>query len=85
MTIKFCTVAPKILRQFLDFLKNCAPLLGRLVIAYSVEVRYGWPVMNKELLADDDDDDDDDNRNDKSNNKQNNKSDSILLGSDIVQ
>ena len=84
MTIKFCTVAPKILRQFLDFLKNCAPLLGRLVIAYSVEVRYGWPVMNKELLADDDDDDDD-NRNDKSNNKQNNKSDSILLGSDIVQ
>jgi hypothetical protein len=53
---------------------NCAPSFGRLVIAYSVEVKYGWPVMNMQLLADNDDDDYDyyyDNRN--HNNNKNNK------------
>ena len=60
-------------------------MLGRLVIAYSVEVKYGWSVMNMQLLADDDDDDDDNrNHNNNKNNKKKNKYDSSLLASDIV-
>ena len=86
-------MARTILRQFLDFfLKNCALLLGRLVIVYIVEVKYGWSVMNTQLLAEDDDGDDDDdnnnnnnrNHNNNKNNKKKNESDSSLLASDIV-
>jgi len=68
--ITFCTVAPTILREFLDFLKNCAPFLGWSVIAYSVEVKYGWSVMNVQLLADDDDDDKRIHNNNKNNKKE---------------
>jgi hypothetical protein len=57
----------------LRFFKKFTPLLGRSVIVYSVEVKYGWSVMNMHLLADNDDGGDGDNNNNNRNHNNNKK------------